>query len=564
MKTPRYLRAIEKKAYWIFIVALLFGAQLFVVDVSPVHADVPAGCTELIRNGSFEVLTSDWPANPGAAPNPVLDPNFRIDGNQSIRLGIVDNTNVAGESSISQQILLPADAVRLILSYRYYTVYSGTPDGGDIQFVDLENTATSGKVRLISETSNATQWRLDQRDLTPNRGQTLRLIFGVINNGTGGRAAMYVDNVSLAYCTTQPVTATFTPTVTPIYPTATWTPSPTTTPIAPTATAPTPISCNGTELLLNGGFETDDAWYFGEDPIPARYTGAQKHNGNRSVRLGNSPDLGLADINSYSSIRQLVTIPANATSAQLRWWHLYGTEDANFPHPPCQQVLLLSPDLKVLRTVSNVHRNDGSWLEDAVDLSDLRGQSFYIYFNALNDGNGQRTWMYIDDVSVRACFPAASAPPAAMDMQNGPIPTAIPIDTPIGSVNPEPVQVPTSAVQLIPSSSAGIEVPTATEVPVSLAPLGAAAAEQPVVTEIVAVPTEDAGALQGGVVAVLVTPTPQAGWLARIFGFGSQSPAPTSSQGAGLNRLGTVAVLLGILVIIALLAMAILRMLRGR
>ncbi|MFN8444336.1 MAG: hypothetical protein U0175_26370 [Caldilineaceae bacterium] len=556
---------MQKKAYWILIVALLLSAQLLVVNVSTVHADVPAGCTELIRNGSFEQLSPDWTAKPGAAPNPVFDPNFKIDGNQSIRLGIVDNTNVAGESSISQQIILPADAVRLILSYRYYTVYSGTPDGGDIQFVDLENTATSGKVRLISETSNATQWRLDQRDLTPNRGQTLRLIFGVINNGTGGRAGMYVDNVSLAYCTTQPATATFTPSVTPIFPTATWTPSPTTTPIVPTATVPTPISCNGAELLFNGGFESDDSWYFGEDPIPARYTGAQKHTGNRSVRLGNSPDLGLADINSYSSIRQLVTIPANATSAQLRWWHLYGTEDPDFPHSPCQQVLLLSPDLKVLRTISNVHRNDGAWLEDAVDLSDLRGQSFYIYFNALNDGNGQRTWMYVDDVSVRACFPAAaSAAPAAMNMQNGPLPTAIPIDTPIGSmINPEPVQVPTAAIQIVPSGSAGIEVPTATEEPVSLAPLGAAAAAQPAVTEMVAVPTGDTGTLQGSV-AIFVTPTPQPGLLARIFGGGGQSTEVTPSQTGGLNRLGTVAVLLGILVIIALLAMAIVRMLRGR
>ena len=61
-----------------------------------------------------------------------------------------------------------------------------------------------------------------------------------------------------------------------------------------------------------------------------------------------------------------------------------------------------------------------------VDLTPYRGQSLVLYFNVYNDGNGQRTWQYLDDVChLHMCYPERDATPV--------IPTAIPLPTPIPS-----------------------------------------------------------------------------------------------------------------------------------
>jgi hypothetical protein len=53
----------------------------------------------------------------------------------------------------------------------------------------------------------------------------------------------------------------------------------------------------------------------------------------------------------------------------------------------------------VLRRV----QNDGQWHKVTYDLSPYKGMRINLYFNTINDGDGQRTWMYVDDVSVNVC-----------------------------------------------------------------------------------------------------------------------------------------------------------------
>jgi hypothetical protein len=48
-------------------------------------------------------------------------------------------------------------------------------------------------------------------------------------------------------------------------------------------------------------------------------------------------------------------------------------------------------------------QTDGQWRHMTFDLSPYRGRRIVLYFNVINDGNGQRTWMYLDDVSVNLC-----------------------------------------------------------------------------------------------------------------------------------------------------------------
>lgn len=107
----------------------------------------------------------------------------------------------------------------------------------------------------------------------------------------------------------------------------------------------------------------------------------------------------------FSSICQLVTLPFTNWPIQLRWWRLLRTAQPGTPTSTTdrQDLILLSPNLKPIKILRRELRNDGIWQEDVVDLTAYRGQTLYIYFNAFNDANTTRTWMYLDNVRLRVC-----------------------------------------------------------------------------------------------------------------------------------------------------------------
>ncbi|MCX7671836.1 MAG: hypothetical protein N2439_17425, partial [Anaerolineae bacterium] len=78
-----------------------------------------------------------------------------------------------------------------------------------------------------------------------------------------------------------------------------------------------------------------------------------------------------------------------------------------------QEAILLAADNSVLAVLWRVLSNEQSWRQVAVDLTPYGGRTVAIYFNVVNDGAGGRTAMFLDDVQVLACGPAASptAPP---------------------------------------------------------------------------------------------------------------------------------------------------------
>jgi len=188
------------------------------------------------------------------------------------------------------------------------------------------------------------------------------------------------------------------------------------------------------QLIINCGFETDEGWVFGESPRPAAYTTEDAHWGARSVRLGIKPPT--TDAYSWSSVRQRITIPANAASAALSFWYKPFTEctcrnnwqqfdwsdysvDQPGRIPPdrnprtwasCdwQQALILADDFPnpaILATVMNTNSNSGMWTHQTFDLTPFAGQTVWVYFNVYNDGWGyRRTWMYVDDASVMVYY----------------------------------------------------------------------------------------------------------------------------------------------------------------
>jgi hypothetical protein len=201
-------------------------------------------------------------------------------------------------------------------------------------------------------------------------------------------------------------------------------------PPTPTAT-PTPSpSCS--EAIVNGGFEDNAAWIFGNTPRPGRYASEEAYLGHRSVLLGIKPPQ--SDAYSWSSVRQQVTIPADADVAGLSFWYKPFTEEPPALHwqwydwsdysvdqdgpglspgplawnrSDWHEALILDdqfPTPTVLAILMRLRSNSQTWMRQTHDLSAYAGQTINIYFNAYNNGqNGLRTWMYLDEVSLKVC-----------------------------------------------------------------------------------------------------------------------------------------------------------------
>jgi hypothetical protein len=187
-------------------------------------------------------------------------------------------------------------------------------------------------------------------------------------------------------------TSTPTPTNTP---TPTRTPTPTKTPKPPT---PTP-SCE--EKVCNGGFEEYACWIIPETPRKAAYSSVMWRTGSQSMRLGITSE---SNADSWSSIRQQVTIPGNAASATLSFWY----------YPICQDPYLWDWQEAIIYDATLTHilayamprscSNSQTWTHRTFDLMPYKGQTITLYFNVKNNGQCNKAAMYLDDVSVEVCY----------------------------------------------------------------------------------------------------------------------------------------------------------------
>ena len=236
-------------------------------EVGAAHLS-PDGCSELIINGGFEATDLQWGLAGSALP-PSYSTARAYAGDRSLRLGIVDSANLEASDSLYQDIALPDSAQHFTLSFHFWASHEDTP-GSDMQLLNIYE-ATTG-VRLAqpwARLSNEQSWQFELIDLTHFRGRTLRIEFGVHNDGGGGRTALYLDEVSLLACEPDA-----TPFVTPpatAAPPPSGTPSPATTPQP--VTTPVPGGCVASDSLTNGDFESvldgSSNWAVGESPVPS-------------------------------------------------------------------------------------------------------------------------------------------------------------------------------------------------------------------------------------------------------------------------------------------------------
>lgn len=199
---------------------------------------------------------------------------------------------------------------------------------------------------------------------------------------------------------------------------------------APPAEAAAPLQQSCFDIVVNGGFETRDAWTLGSGPLPPQYVYSPTKSGAWAMQLGNVNLL--PSVEAYSSTFQTLSIPANAISAELSFWVWTFTE-AN-PGNDRQEALLLVQGANVQSSspasaVWGELSNSGNYQLIRLSVAGQIGRTFELTFSVYNDGFGGRTWMYVDDVTLTVCLPA---PTATSTPTTIPGPTATPSPIPTG------------------------------------------------------------------------------------------------------------------------------------
>jgi hypothetical protein len=185
--------------------------------VGPVWAlsTAAVGCVEVIANGGFED-TAAWDLPLTAYPARYSTAQA-LNGSRSMQVGIVDTAeDEYAYSSAQQWITIPAGVGSAGLRFWLYTV-SDEPEtlaspaipsfapqstlADDSQYVLLYNDSGVLIRRLWSGRVDDRAWtEAGSFDLSGYAGQTVRLYFGVFNDGDGAATGMYVDEVSLVAC----------------------------------------------------------------------------------------------------------------------------------------------------------------------------------------------------------------------------------------------------------------------------------------------------------------------------------------------------------------------------
>ena len=175
------------------------------------------GCGDVITNGGFED-DSGWVIPETSYPATYTMAVTRT-GNRSMRAGIVESAdNVYSFSSFRQTVTIPADVVSATLRFWLYRV-SGEPPYtptltalpldvgieeatlvGDLQYVVVLDEYNQEIRRLVSQRIDDQRWTSYEFDMGIHAGKTIKVHFGVFNDGVDGITAMYVDDVSLELC----------------------------------------------------------------------------------------------------------------------------------------------------------------------------------------------------------------------------------------------------------------------------------------------------------------------------------------------------------------------------
>ncbi len=152
-------------------------------------------------------------------------------------------------------------------------------------------------------------------------------------------------------------------------------------------------------VLGNPGFEsgTLSSWSSpGLAPAPGA-SNARAHAGSYSARLGTVGTNG-TEPSGDSTLAQSVAIPSSVAKATLSFWYWPATTDS--VTYDWQEAQIRSSTGAVLAQVMHTGSNAQAWTQVNFDATAYKGQTVQLWFNVHQDGYGDLTYMYLDDVSV--------------------------------------------------------------------------------------------------------------------------------------------------------------------
>jgi hypothetical protein len=323
-------------------------------------------------NGGFETGSlSPW-VGQDANPAPVVSTVRKHSGSYAALVGAAAAPEPNGNSSLDQQVRVPAGGGTL--SYWYWPSSTDTI-GYDWQ--DAYITDTSGHIlaTIMHVCSNAHAWINVTFNLAPYAGTTVRIKFLVHGDGVGDLTYMYVDDVALS---------SGAPTNTP-------TRTPTRTPVAGATNTPPPCP----NLVANPGFETGSLapWVVQDaNPAPVVST-AQRHTGSYTVLVGAASG---PEPNGNSSFYQQVSVPSTGGTLSF-WYRPSSTDTITYDW---QDAYVTDTSGNILATIMHVCSNTQTWTNVTFNLAPYAGTTVRIKFLVHGDGFGDLTNMYVDDVSL--------------------------------------------------------------------------------------------------------------------------------------------------------------------
>ena len=401
-----------------------------------------------LSNGGFETGDlSCW--TPGGVYTPFTVTSQKHSGSYSAQLGSAGPSEPNGDSYVYQTITIPSTTSRATLTFWYWPFTQDTITY-DWQEAQVRNTSGGLLAQIFKVASNSQTWTQVTYDLTAYKGQTVQLYFNAHGDGYGDLTYMYLDDVAVTYSndTTPPTTQVTSPTngaqvsgtvnvtatasdpddpvvakmeiyidnvlkssntnsntITYSWNTTTYSNGNHTIyskaydaagNVGTSATINVTVNNTTGQLITNGGFETGSlsSWTLGGVYLPFIST-AQKHGGTYSAQLGASSG---GEPNGDSSMYQTITIPSTVTSATLTFWYWPSTTDT--VTYDWQEAQVQNTSGTTLAQIMKVSSNSHVWTQKTFSLTPYKGQTIRIYFNVHQDGYGDLTYMFLDDVSV--------------------------------------------------------------------------------------------------------------------------------------------------------------------
>jgi hypothetical protein len=151
------------------------------------------------------------------------------------------------------------------------------------------------------------------------------------------------------------------------------------------------------ELLANGGAESDQAWEF-VGGWPGAYSSVHVWSGDRAIRIGLESAENYGHL--YSSVQQTLGLPANAANIALNFWY-YPT--SSNPDEDRAYVAVLDSAGSILDTLWLTVSDDQIWQLADFDLTAYGGQTVTLRFTVLNKNTPGITAIWLDDISLAAC-----------------------------------------------------------------------------------------------------------------------------------------------------------------